>query len=63
MILRIGVEDGEQSTARQAVAEAAKGCVEMFQTLRAEWRSVIGFVPIQKTIRRKNQKTVQNNIG
>jgi DNA-directed RNA polymerase subunit L/DNA-directed RNA polymerase alpha subunit len=34
MVLRIGVEDGEEGTARLAFAQAAKGCVEMFQQLR-----------------------------
>ncbi len=42
MILRIGVEDGEEATARLALATAAKGCVEMFQNLRTAWRSVTG---------------------
>lgn len=42
MILRIGVEDGEESTARLAVAQAAKGCVKMFQEMRVAWRSVNG---------------------
>lgn len=42
MILRIGVEDGEEATARQAFAEAAKGCVDMFQKLRAAWRATTG---------------------
>jgi DNA-directed RNA polymerase subunit L/DNA-directed RNA polymerase alpha subunit len=42
MVLRIGVEDGEEATARLALATAAKGCVEMFQKLRASWRAAIG---------------------
>jgi DNA-directed RNA polymerase subunit L/DNA-directed RNA polymerase alpha subunit len=42
MVLRIGVQDGEESTARLAVAEAAKGCVKMFQEMRIAWRSVNG---------------------
>lgn len=42
MVLRIGVEDGEEATARLALATAAKGCVEMFQKLRASWRASIG---------------------
>lgn len=42
MVLRIGVEDGEEATARQAFAEAAKGCVDMFQKLRAAWRATTG---------------------
>ena len=40
MVLRIGVQDGEESTARKAFAEAVKGCVEIFQNLRQEWKNV-----------------------
>jgi DNA-directed RNA polymerase subunit L len=46
MLLRVGVEDGEEATARLAIAEAAKGCVEMFQTLRTSWRAANGSVPL-----------------
>jgi DNA-directed RNA polymerase subunit L/DNA-directed RNA polymerase alpha subunit len=64
MVLRIGVEDGEEATARLALATAAKGCVEMFQQMRAAWRAVIGApaLPVpaapqaaqaQRTVRRK----------
>jgi DNA-directed RNA polymerase subunit L len=64
MLLRIGVEDGEEATARQALAEAAKGCVDMFQKLRAAWRASIGAPALQslsagpasKSIRRKTPK-------
>jgi DNA-directed RNA polymerase subunit L/DNA-directed RNA polymerase alpha subunit len=42
MVLRIGVEDGEEATARLALAEAAKGCVDMFQKMRTAWRTTIG---------------------
>jgi DNA-directed RNA polymerase subunit L/DNA-directed RNA polymerase alpha subunit len=61
MVLRIGVEDGEEATARQAFAEAAKGCVDMFQKLRASWRSATGAStlpsgPSSKSIRRKTPK-------
>jgi hypothetical protein len=41
MVLRIGVEDGEITTARKAFAEAAKGCVQLFQNLRHAWRAAI----------------------
>jgi len=41
MVLRIGVEDGEITTARRAFAEAAKGCVQLFQHLRQAWRMAI----------------------
>ena len=49
MVLRIGVEDGEESTACQAVAAAASGCVSMFQEMRAAWRSANG-APLLKGI-------------
>jgi hypothetical protein len=35
------VEDGEITTARKAFAEAAKGCVQLFQNLRHAWREAI----------------------
>jgi DNA-directed RNA polymerase subunit L len=38
MLLRVGVEkDGQQITARAAVARAAKACADMFGKWRAEW--------------------------
>jgi DNA-directed RNA polymerase subunit L len=40
MVLRIGIQGDEESTARQAVAAAAKGCVEMFQNMRSAWLDV-----------------------
>jgi DNA-directed RNA polymerase subunit L len=46
IILRIGVEDGEEATARLALAEAAKGCVDMFQKLRLAWQTVTGEQPL-----------------
>jgi len=61
MVLRIGVEDGEEATARLALAEAAKGCVDMFQKLRAAWRATTGAPtlpagPATKVVRRKAPK-------
>lgn len=45
MLLRVGVEkDGQQVTARAAVARAAKGCADMF----ASWRAALEpYVPTQ----------------
>jgi DNA-directed RNA polymerase subunit L len=70
MILRIGVEDGEEATARLALAEAAKGCVDMFQKLRAAWRSATGAPavpsgPATKAVRRKAPKVAPtiNKLG
>lgn len=61
MVLRIGVEDGKEETARLALAEAAKGCVNMFQKMRAAWRNATGAPslpagPDTKVIRRKLPK-------
>jgi len=57
MILRIGVQDGEESTARNAFAAAAKGCAKIFQELRNAWRTANG-IPllsssVQKQVRRR----------
>jgi DNA-directed RNA polymerase subunit L len=46
MVLRIGVEDGEEATARLAFAKAAAGCVAMFQKMRNAWRVATGAAPI-----------------
>ena len=43
MLLRIGVErDGQQVTARSAVARAAKGCADMFASWRAALEPFVG---------------------
>ena len=42
MVLRIGVRGGQESTARKAFAEAAKGCMKIFQELRAAWMAATG---------------------
>ena len=42
MVLRIGVKDGKEATARAAVAAAARGCSEWFQQLRGEWNLGMG---------------------
>jgi DNA-directed RNA polymerase subunit L len=40
MLLRIGVEDGLQTTARGVVAAAARGCAEMFRSWRSAWEMI-----------------------
>ena len=40
MVLRIGVEDGQEITARAALMKAAKGCAEMFHRWREDWTRV-----------------------
>jgi hypothetical protein len=39
MILRIGVADGNEDTARLAIATAARGCENMFRELRQAWNN------------------------
>lgn len=67
MVLRIGVEDGEEATARQALAEAAKGCVEMFQKLRAAWRAATGASALPSVapvkLRRRPIVANKNTVG
>lgn len=67
MILRIGVENGEEKTAREAFAAAARGCVEIFQQLRTAWRSAIGAAPLTlttapRTVRRPGTKPVPKSL-
>jgi DNA-directed RNA polymerase subunit L len=45
MIISMGVANGNESNARKAIAMAARGCVNIFQNLQNEWRSVIGISP------------------
>jgi DNA-directed RNA polymerase subunit L/DNA-directed RNA polymerase alpha subunit len=52
MVLRIGVFDGKQETARLAVAEAAQSCAEMFRTWAAGWVGTaeeVGLMTLGKT--------------
>ena len=41
MILRVGVADGKEETARLAVAKAARGCVDMFRQMRGGWEAIL----------------------
>ena len=51
MVLRIGVDN--ETTAKLALAAAAKGCVGLFQKMRAAWRTAIGATTSQTSVRRK----------
>jgi DNA-directed RNA polymerase subunit L len=55
MVLRVGVEDAKEGTARGAVAAAAKGCQDLFRNLRTEWRKLMGVQQggIQVNVRRR----------
>ena len=62
MVLRIGVEDGNEKTAKLALANAAKGCVEMFQKMRIAWRNAIG-APSLKPVGVSSVKRRQPRVG
>lgn len=51
MTIRIGIDDGQENTARKAIAAAAAGCAAMFRSLRASWEAATGGAP-RATIRR-----------
>jgi len=58
-ILRVGVEDGKELTARTAVSNAAKGCFQMFKNWEKDWERVGGTaaaVPPSATMRAALQK-------
>jgi DNA-directed RNA polymerase alpha subunit len=41
-MLRIGTDDGQEATARQALAASARGCAELYRGLRARWQEATG---------------------
>lgn len=41
MLLRIGVEDGKESSVRQVIAEAARSCAAMFRGWKSEWQQAL----------------------
>ena len=45
IILRIGVEDGAEDTARKALAAASRGCALMFRQMRESWLKESSGVP------------------
>ena len=60
MLLRIGVKDGSEQTAKLALETAVKGCTKMFQELRATWNNSYDSTsqispPVRRTLARKPQ--------
>jgi DNA-directed RNA polymerase subunit L len=41
MLLRIGVEDGKESSVRQVIGEAARSCAAMFRGWKSEWQQAL----------------------
>ena len=53
MLLRIGLDDENQETARLTIAEAAQGCAEIFRKWAQDWIEVtedIGLVPVAQKV-------------
>ena len=42
MLLRIGVEDGKETTARAAISKAAQACADMFRRWSTQWAAMGG---------------------
>ncbi len=45
MVLRIGVDDGQEATARAALQAAARGCAAFFAQTKNEWMRATGMAP------------------
>lgn len=45
MLLRIGVDDGSEKTARKAFAEACRGCAQIFGQMKSAWGRATGSEP------------------
>lgn len=58
MILRVGVEDGKEITARARVAQAAEQCVEMFRGWLENWRRVSG-----AGVGRRTRESLRPNVA
>jgi DNA-directed RNA polymerase subunit D len=48
VLIRIGVEDGKEYTARKAFAEACRGCEEVFRKMRSAWMTANGMAEEKK---------------
>jgi DNA-directed RNA polymerase subunit L len=60
MLLRIAVEDGQESTVRDVLSIACKGCIKIFSTLKSEWISKTGAkVQERKTTVKVTQQPVE----
>ncbi len=45
MVLSIGVDDGQESTARQALQVAARACATYFEQTKKAWMETVGLAP------------------
>lgn len=50
MVLRIGVADGQEATARRTLKEAAAACAGMFRTWKTEWDLATGAAGVTKAV-------------
>lgn len=59
MVVRVGVEDGQETTARAVLAKAAAGCAEMFRQWRMDWLRASG-APVGTRSRASLRLTAEN---
>jgi DNA-directed RNA polymerase subunit L len=52
MVFRVGVEDGQEITARAMFARAARACATMFGKWREDWASATGTVVAAPVVRK-----------
>ena len=63
MTLTIGCKDNKESSARKAVAMAARGCVAIFQKLEKEWVAAVGDVITVPEMRKTPSKLTPSSIS
>lgn len=59
MVIRIGVEDGKETTARMALAMAARGCLDMFRSWEQGWTALGGTAAAAPSMRAALLKAAQ----
>lgn len=64
MLLRVGVDDGKELSARAAISKAAQGCADMFRQWSVQWSAIGGTsaAPPPKSIRTGIQTARQNRF-
>lgn len=62
MLLRIGVDDGKETTARAAIAKAAQACADMFRRWGTMWTAIGGTSAAAPTVKTALQAARQNRF-
>ena len=59
MLLRIGVKNGLESTAKKAFQDAARGCGELFKNLKLAWKAAMSGNLVNTVTKEKTQPRVR----